>query len=208
MKKIIIMHGYTVTHEDWDYVVFGDPKTGKLGRVTKALQLALTLPDCILLFSTGASKTPDGAIEADYTRQQTMGFLFERRYSEYPQFTSFSSDDSPRFLVELVENALMDNESVNTWQTLEFVHKMLGDDIVNHTLYHVSSLNHIPRISAYASRYFTEQQGLSVVNCMVPADTAYFHGSTEYMTHFQEFDKERWEEYCRQRKVGGNYLPA
>ena len=175
--NLIIIHGYTVTHEDWDYVVFGDPETGKLGRVTKALQLALTLPDCNLLFSTGASKTSDGVFEADYTRRLTHDFVFGDIF-EYPQFSDAFLDVDQWRLAVLVENALIDKESVNTLQTLEVVHGMFGEDIVDHTLFHVSSLNHTPRISAYVSRYFTEQQGLSVVNCIVPADTAYFQGST------------------------------
>ena len=64
--SLVLVHGYHVDAEQWEEVVWGRPAEGRLGRVPRAVLLALEHPDPVLLFGTGAAAR-DGLLESEHT---------------------------------------------------------------------------------------------------------------------------------------------
>jgi hypothetical protein len=62
----VLAHGYYVQAEQWQDVVWGDPSSNHLGRVPRAVLIALDQPNPLLLFGTGAA-AGDGVLESEHT---------------------------------------------------------------------------------------------------------------------------------------------
>ena len=65
----VLVHGCHCGAEGWERIVWGDPRSGALGRIPSALRLALREPCCAaILFGTGASNHPEtGLLEGQAT---------------------------------------------------------------------------------------------------------------------------------------------
>lgn len=68
--SVVLVHGYHVDALQWEEVVWGRPAEDRLGRVPRAVLLALGHPDPVLLFGTGAAAR-DGLLESEYTLEFT-----------------------------------------------------------------------------------------------------------------------------------------
>jgi len=51
------------THRDWEYVCWGGPKLGALGRIPMTLWVARHVNADLIIWSTGSSRVADGEVE-------------------------------------------------------------------------------------------------------------------------------------------------
>jgi len=79
-KVGILCHGYNLFSSDWQEIVWGVPAV-LMGRVPRAVLLALEERADILVFGTGASEK-DGVKEGEYIKRYLLDHFYDLRYFE------------------------------------------------------------------------------------------------------------------------------
>ncbi len=206
MKNIVILHGYTLAEtgedtinrdgivqvakfHDWYHVMEGHES--RLGRIPTALDLARHLKADHLIFTTGASREPNGKWEAEVIYEITQRY-YKRLLSQFPhRFNkrTWRSEQAYRRWLEGI--ARFDTTSKNTSECLQVVQQMIRQDVLQRRervmVYNVSSANHMPRIlrdAGVAFKIGTHDAPLLQYVTMigVPAETCYgerFVGDTK-----------------------------
>jgi len=76
MKTAVNIHGYHLQAERWEDMVWGDPRSGRLGVIPKGILEALKWDASAIVLGTGASQK-DGMLEAEYMYDYALKYLDE-----------------------------------------------------------------------------------------------------------------------------------
>ena len=135
-KVAVAIAGIDVNIPNWEKIIWGDPKNGVFGRSSRVLTIAHDLNADLLIFNTAASKTVDGILESEYTRQFTLDHLTEVFAENTPEYI---------FSKQLLEEAFVDTESINTLTKAQVaVRECIRRDFA--LLIFVSDETHSPRM--------------------------------------------------------------
>src|SRR5215831_10813969 len=156
-------------YRDWEYVCWGDPNTGALGRIPMTLWLARHVDANLIIWSTGSSRIIGGDYEATVflNRFSDDWWSSEASYRDWLRAKSTTEITSQRTSDSLIEaRKIID---------ARFDSKPL-------TLYSVSSANHAPRIFRDELTAFEYGTGLrsprrNMTLCAVAAETCYGGGT-------------------------------
>lgn len=109
-KVAVAIAGIDVNIPSWKDIVWGSPKNGVFGRAPRTITVANDLQADLLIFNTGASKTPEGIVESEYTRKFTLERLSE-----------IFAEDSEEFIrcKQLLAEAFVDTKSIDTFTSAE-----------------------------------------------------------------------------------------
>ena len=172
------------THRDWEYVCWGDPNTGALGRIPMTLWLARHVDANLIIWSTGASRIIGGDYEATVFLNRALE-SFARLKRDFPD--RFGDDWwSSEILYQDWIQAISTTEitSQRTSDSLTEARKIIEDrfDSKPVTLYSVSSANHAPRVIKeeliafeYGTGFRSPRQNMTL--CAVAAETCYGGGT-------------------------------
>lgn len=131
------VHGFLLQAEVWRKVVWGEPPD-LLGRVPKAVLVALEEDAVFLGFGTGASEK-DGKKEAEFIRD----YLLEH-FLELAEFTAFKGVDLVKAKEKIQSISRLETQSHNTKEESEFAVEMLEESGIE-KIFLVSSPVHLPR---------------------------------------------------------------
>ena len=171
-------------HRDWEYVCWGDPNTGALGRIPMTLWLARHVDADLIIWSTGASRIIGGDYEAT---------VFFKRATQ--SFAELKRDFPHRFGDDWFSSEALYQDWVREISTTEVTSQRTADSLIEVrkivierfdsepvTLYSVSSANHVSRVLRdeliafeYGTRSRSPCQNMTL--CAVAAETCY-GGST------------------------------
>lgn len=170
-KTGVLCHGYHCQADEWERVVWGDPASGRLGRVPAALRIAQQEQACAIVFGTGASKDPQtGELES----VRTLAIARERCANsglrrDFP--SSFDSQSAALSAAHL-DGALADTKSLNTRSELREAAKIFKGMGVTRVVL-VTSPTHLPRCLRDAEAIFASERFLRHgVLLGVPSDTS------------------------------------
>lgn len=146
-KKIVVVHGYNLNAPDWEHVVVGDFEEGRLGRIPKAIYIALCEGADHILWNTGASRKvwKDGSelFEAQYSYRYACEQVREWTKAFPRFFDNFPFSDVVAFLHDERKH-LFEEYSTNTlssaYEALPILDKIIGTDPAH--VINVSSRNH------------------------------------------------------------------
>lgn len=150
MKAAVIVHGFHLHADDWERIVWGDPRHGVYGRASAGLREALRFDAAFVIFGTGAS-FKDGMSEAEHVRA-----IARRRIHEMPEFARMGKAAAESWLDA---HALLETTAVNTRTEIEADARIAlaqGCD----TLVLVSSPVHIMRAHKTALALFSHHDEL------------------------------------------------
>jgi hypothetical protein len=172
------------THRDWEYVCWGDPNIGALGRIPMTLWLARHVDADLIIWSTGSSRIIGGDYEATVFLNRALR-SFAQLKRDFPD--RFGDDWwSSETLYQDWNQAISTTEitSQRTSDSLIEARKIVVDtfDSKPVTLYSVSSANHAPRIfrdELIAFEYGTDSRSpwQNMTLCAVAAETCYGGGT-------------------------------
>jgi len=134
----IIVHGCHLHTDGWERIVFGDPSTQELGRVSQAALLMLEEDPVCVVFGTGGSEK-DGKREGDFTRD----YLLEN-FQRLALFNVFAGIDLGRLERLMRERSVAETTSRNTVEELERGADILREHRIERLIL-VSSPTHLPR---------------------------------------------------------------
>lgn len=135
MATAVLVHGCHLLAEGWHDIVWGEPKKDRLGRVPRAVLLAIELRADMIVFSTGASEK-DGLKEGEYIYRYTL-----ERLPELAELTGSTETGLRRWLEA---RRKLELTSQNTRQELLASANMALKEGMNR-LFLVSSPTHIIR---------------------------------------------------------------
>jgi len=142
MSTAILIHGCHLQADSWEDIVWGDPLSGRLGRVTKALKLARQMKTELLYWGTGASEK-DGMKEAVYTFTHAVS-----RCGELPEYQGFDTYEIDSILRS---RSYFDTEAQNTADEVRGAMRLCAERGIEN-LYLVSSPTHIARCMQEAQK--------------------------------------------------------
>jgi len=172
------------TYRDWEYVCWGDPNIGALGRIPMTLWLARHVDANLIIWSTGSSRIIDGDYEATvFLNRALQPFAaLKRDFPDRFGDDSWSSEVLYRNWIQAI--SITEITSQRTSDSLVEARKIVVArfDSKPVTLYSVSSANHAPRIlrdELIAFEYGTGSRSprQNMTLCAVAAETCY-GGST------------------------------
>jgi hypothetical protein len=172
------------THCDWEYVCWGDPTIGALGRIPMTLWLARHVDAKLIIWSSGSSRITDGDYEATV--------FFKRALQS---FAELKRDFPHRFGDGWLSSEELYQDWVRKISTTEVISQRTSDSLIEArkivvnrfdsepvTLYSVSSANHAPRVLREelvafecGTRFRSPCQNMTL--CAVAAETCYGGGT-------------------------------
>jgi len=172
------------THRDWEYVCWGDPNIGALGRIPMTLWLARHVDANLVIWSTGSSRIIGGDYEATV--------FFNRALRS---FAELKRDFPDRFGDDWWSSEMLYQDWIEAISTTEITSQRTSDSLIEArkivvdtfeskpvTLYSVSSANHAPRIFReeliafeYGTGFRSSRQNMTL--CAVAAETCYGGGT-------------------------------
>jgi hypothetical protein len=172
------------THRDWEYVCWGDPNIGALGRIPMTLWLARHVDANLVIWSTGSSRIIGGDYEATV--------FFNRALRS---FAELKRDFPDRFGDDWWSSEILYQDWIQAISTTEIASQRTSDSLIEArkivvdtfeskpvTLYSVSSANHAPRIFRdeliafeYGTGFRSSRQNMTL--CAVAAETCYGGGT-------------------------------
>ena len=162
----VLVHGFHLGAQNWEQVVWGFAPH-RLGRIPKAVLIALQQNATMLVFGTGTVGA-DGVVEADAMHARFLQGLSQLHRFELLQHYTQQQFDALRPLVYL------ERTSLNTLQEVRSVMKHCGECGVRN-LFLVSSPTHLPRClrdAAIVIQTHTKEEG--IVNVFAtPSDVSY-----------------------------------
>ena len=172
------------THLDWEYVCWGDPNMGALGRIPMTLWLARHVDANLIIWSTGSSRIIDGDYEATVFFKRALQ-SFEELKKDFPDRFGddwWSSEVLYRDWIQTI--SITEITSQRTSDSFIEARKIVTDrfDSKPVTLYSVSSANHAPRVIKeeliafeYGTGFRSPCQNMTF--CAVAAETCYGGGT-------------------------------
>lgn len=179
------MHGFDLGADDWETVVWGTPRDGRLGRVPHGLLLARRFKATIVILGSGGTCDQFGVSEAERTRAHALEHISE--------LSKLGSD--VRALRRLLQSdVVLLKTARNTRQELEaarVVFRQRGID----TVLIVSSPTHVPRCLRDASLVFGSNYA-SPAECPTilasPCSTDFGSGGATIIEPQHRSDRPRW----------------
>jgi hypothetical protein len=171
-------------HRDWEYVCWGDPNTGALGRIPMTLWLARHVDANLIIWSTGSSRIIDGDYEATVFLNRALQSFAELKRDFPDRFGDdwWSSEALYRDWIRAISTTEITSQ--RTSDSFIEARKIIDDrfDSKPVTLYSVSSANHAPRTfrdELIAFEYGTGSQSprQKMTLCAVAAGTCYGGGT-------------------------------
>jgi len=138
-KTAILCHGFHLQSEAWEDVIWGD--SNKIGRLPKAIQLAIQEDASLLVIGSGGSFSSSGLSEGEFTLQ----FLKEKLslLNKDGAIQGCGKDISE--IKDLLRDILVcETSSVNTKEELESAGRLFFQCDINKVIL-VSSPTHLPR---------------------------------------------------------------
>jgi hypothetical protein len=172
------------THRDWEYVCWGDPNIGALGRIPMTLWLARQLDANLIIWSTGSSRIIGGDYEATVFFKRALHSFTELKRDFPDRFGNdwVSSEMSYQNWIEAI--SVTEITSQRTSDSLIEARKIVVDrfDSKPVTVFSVSSANHAPRVFKeqliafeYGIGFQSPSQNMTL--CAVAAETCYGGGT-------------------------------
>lgn len=161
-RTAVLIHGYDVNAPEWEWVVWGKPQDGLLGRAARGLEIACS-NDVDLLYIGGGGSHKDGKSEAEVTYSHMCNHA-----DELVAYDMCNSDDAARMLLGRAE---IDESPGNTFEEiLNFMYMCDGRGIRQLIL--VSSPYHGPRCQQIGDtlRIFKRNPELRVVTMTADTD--------------------------------------
>lgn len=139
----VLVHGCHCAADQWERIVWGDTKSGELGRIPCALHLCLRDPTCMsILFGTGASTHPqNGLLEGEATLALARARCC-RLSHDFPRSFLPEDEREAENLLETVGTTLLDCS--DTHGELRAAARSFGRLGVTRVIL-VSSPTHLPR---------------------------------------------------------------
>lgn len=180
-RHVVARSGAKVTypHRDWEHVCWGDPANHLLGRIPMGLWLARYVGAQHIVWSTGASRIPDGAWESEYMFELAQD-SFSRLKRDFPRWfrgKKWQSEEVHREWLKKV--SIFDTQSVDTRTSMDFLQRHVAAHLtrVGMFVYVVSSANHAARALRDAERAFgigmPQPGNPNVILSATPAQTCY-----------------------------------
>ena len=171
-------------HRDWEYVCWGDPNTGALGRIPMTLWLARHVDADLIIWSTGASRIIGGDYEATVFLNRALQSFAELKRDFPNRFGDdwWSSEALYRNWIRAISTTEITSQytSDSLIEARKIVVERFGSKPV--TLYSVSSANHAPRVLRdeliafeYGKPSRSRRQNMTL--CAVAAETCYGGGT-------------------------------
>ena len=171
-------------HRDWEYVCWGDPNIGALGRIPMTLWLARHVDANLIIWSTGSSRIIGGDYEATVFLNRALR-----------SFAELKRDFPDRFGDDWWSSEILYQDWIQAISTTEITSQRTSDSLIEArkivvdtfdskpvTLYSVSSANHAPRIFRneliafeYGTSFRSPRQNMTL--CAVAAETCYGGGT-------------------------------
>ncbi len=167
VKVAVLIHGCHLQAEEWENIVFGSP--GQLGRVPIGIEEALSKKAALIFWGSGASQTPNGQKESEYTYSEAIG----------PKLESLARvvNTLPHELLHYLQQVShIDLEAQNTTEEIKLAtQECLVRGISELIL--ISSPTHIARCLQEACKYRSTHPSLAVTFYARASETC-FAGST------------------------------
>jgi len=141
----VLVHGFDLGGEDWEQVVWGSPKEGRLGRVSHGLLLAGRFDATVVLLGSGGTCDENGVSEAVWTRSHALAHVSDLAAQPYANVGAIRRMLKRRVI--LLEDAR------NTLDELEAARVLFRRHSID-TVIVVSSPTHAPRCLRDAARVF------------------------------------------------------
>lgn len=172
------------THRDWEYVCWGNPNVGALGRIPMTLWLARHVDANLIIWSTGSSRIVGGDYEATVFFKRALQSFAELKRDFPHRFGDDweSSETSYQRWIEAI--SITEIKSQRTCDSLIETRRIVVDRFGSKpvTLYSVTSANHAPRVLKeeliafeYGTRFRSPCQNMTL--CAVAAETCYGGGT-------------------------------
>lgn len=174
------------THRDWEYVCWGDPNTGALGRIPMTLWLARHVDADLIIWSTGSSRIVGGEYEATVFLNRALQSFAELKRDFPDRFVDDWWSSEMLYQSWIQAKSETETTSQRTSDSLTEARKIVVDrfDSKPLILYSVSSANHAPRVLRdeliafeYATRFRSPSQNVTL--CAVAAETCYGGGTIQ-----------------------------
>lgn len=179
MKTGVLVHGCHLGAMNWRGIMWGNPPD-ELGRITKAVSVALQEDAAVMLFGTGASEL-DGKKEGEYTRDYML-----ERFMSLDEFAAFQGVDLEEARERVDAISVVECTSQNTRQEMEAASRIFTEhDVVKVIL--VSSPTHISRCLRDALIVFHDPKYARLRKNLYAAasDTSYLGGRVEDVVIFE-----------------------
>jgi len=179
MKTGILVHGCHLGALNWRGIMWGHPPD-QLGRIPKAVSVALQEDAEVLIFGTGASEK-ENKKEGEYTRD----FMFEH-FLNLGEFSRFQNIDLAAAKPKFLKISRAECSSQNTREEMEEAGKIFSNLGMERVIL-VSSPTHISRcirdaLDVFkAEKYFALWENLFATAC----DTSYLGGRVEDVVIFE-----------------------
>jgi len=161
----VLVHGLHLQTEGWERLVWGIPGLTEVGRIPRAIEVALKEDAELLMWGTGASvDEKTGLKESEYTQKFALDHV-----NELAAYTGRTVEEITRIISQ---RSVLQLETTNTKNETAEALSLCAERGIN-TLYLVSSPTHVPRCLLTAIQLSKEPHG--IVLCGVPADTSTEH---------------------------------
>jgi hypothetical protein len=145
----ILVHGRHLNTPNWSRLVWGDPEQQRMGSLPTMVDLILReasdQPVEAIIFGTGASRTPDGIVEADFSKQYLLDHFNDlekfNRIKQNPKLHTIAGRDK---LEARLRSSITETTSKNTREEIiaaAGIFKARGITVVSH----VTAASHAPR---------------------------------------------------------------
>lgn len=160
-RTAVLIHGYNVNEPDWEWVVWGKPQDGILGRAARGLEIACA-NDADLLYIGGGGSHKDGKSEAEVT------YVYMRdNLDQLVAQNVCNEGDAGHMLLERVH---IDKRSRNTFEEIvNFMNVCYRRDIMRLIL--VSSPFHGPRCQKIGDTVRMVEPNIKLRVATITADT-------------------------------------
>lgn len=179
MKTGILVHGCHLGALNWRGIMWGHPPD-QLGRIPKAVAVALQEDAEVLIFGTGASEK-NNKKEGEYTRD----FMFEH-FSELKEFSYFHDIDLVNVRSNFLNISRAECRSQNTREEMKEAGKIFSE-LGTERVILVSSPTHISRCIRDALDVFKGEKYWSLRENLfaTASDTSYLGGRVEDVVIFE-----------------------
>jgi hypothetical protein len=182
----VLVHGFDLGADDWEEVVWGTPREGRLGRVPHGLLLSRRFKATTVVLGSGGTCDESGVSEAERTRAHAILHLSE--LSRLPHA-------DVRALRRLLEKHVVLLEAArNTRQELEAARVIFRQRGVD-TVVIVSSPTHAPRCLRDASLIFGSSSASPAESPTIlasPCSTDFGCGGATVIEPQHRSDRPRW----------------
>jgi len=179
MKCGILVHGCHLEAFDWRGIMWGNPPD-ELGRIPRAVIVALQEKASLMLFGTGASQR-NGKPEGEFTRDYMLENFFK-----LDRFAGFTGIDLGQVRARIEAIALADCTSRNTREEMEAAGRIFIEKGIDRVVL-VSSPTHISRCIRDALTVFQEPAFRKLKDNLfaTASDTSYLGGRAEDVAIFE-----------------------